>query len=88
MSDLMSLAQEAGFPVVDRELQLWVDHDLFDAPWWPWALLESTGRSVDKQATGRDRSNPGATLNQDRLNGSQKVTTFPKVTEAAPKVVK
>jgi hypothetical protein len=35
---------------------------------------------VDKQATGRARSGPGATLNQGRLNGSQGVTTFLKVT--------
>ena len=43
-------------------------------------LLESASRSVDKQATGRARSGPGATLNQGRLNGSQGVTTFLKVT--------
>ena len=45
-------------------------------------LLESAGRSVDKQATGRARSAPGATLNPGRLNGSQGVTTFLKVTAA------
>ena len=44
-------------------------------------LLESTGRSVDKQATGRARTGPGVTLNSGRLNGSQGVTTFLKVTD-------
>ena len=43
-------------------------------------LLESAGRSVDKQANRRARSAPGATLNPGRLNGSQGVTTFLKVT--------
>ena len=45
-------------------------------------LLESTSRSVDKQANRRARSAPGATLNQGRLNGSQGVTSFLKVTAA------
>jgi hypothetical protein len=43
-------------------------------------LLESTGRIVDKQANTRARSGPGATLNQGRLNGSQGVPSFLKVT--------
>ena len=43
-------------------------------------LLESTGRSVDKQATGRARTGPGVTLGSGRLSGSQGVTTFLKVT--------
>ena len=38
---------------------------------------------MDKQANRRARSAPGATLNPGRLNGSQGVTTFLKVTEAA-----
>ena len=43
-------------------------------------LLESAGRSVDKQATGRARTGPGVTIDSCRLNGSQGVTTFLKVT--------
>jgi len=35
---------------------------------------------VDQQANRRARSAPGATLNPGRLNGSQGVTTFLKVT--------
>ena len=38
---------------------------------------------MDKQANRRARSGPGATLNQGRLNGSQGVTTFLKVTGPA-----
>ena len=48
-------------------------------------LLESTGRSVDKQANRRARSAPGATLNPGRLNGSQGVTSFLKVTVRRPR---
>jgi hypothetical protein len=36
---------------------------------------------VDKQATGKAQTGPGATLNRGRLNGSQGVTSFLKVTE-------
>jgi hypothetical protein len=35
---------------------------------------------VDQQANRRARSAPGATLNSGRLNGSQGVTSFLKVT--------
>ena len=44
-------------------------------------LLESIERSVDKQANRRSRSAPGATLNPGRLDGSQGVTSFLKVTD-------
>ena len=47
---------------------------------WCQPLLESTGRSVDKQANRRTRSGPRATVNQDRLNGSLGVPSFPKAT--------
>jgi len=46
-------------------------------------LLESTGRSVDKQANIRARSGLGATLNKVCLNGSQGVPSFLKVTSVA-----
>ena len=46
-------------------------------------LLESTRRSVDQQATRGVRSDPRATLNRDRLNGSQGVTPSLKVTDQA-----
>lgn len=46
-------------------------------------LLESTGRSVDKQAKRRVRSSPRATLNQGPLNGSIEVPYFLKVTAIA-----
>ena len=46
-------------------------------------LLESTGRSLDKQANRRARSDPRATLNQDHLNGSLGVPSFLKVTAIA-----
>ncbi|MCP9841579.1 hypothetical protein KBY93_13175, partial [Synechococcus sp. J7-Johnson] len=42
--------------------------------------LASTRRSVDQQATRRARTDPGATINPGRLNGSQGVTPFLKVT--------
>ena len=44
-------------------------------------MLESTGRSVDKQATGRARTGPRVTIDSGRLSGSQGVTTFLKVTD-------
>jgi hypothetical protein len=37
---------------------------------------------VDQQATGRERTGPGVTIDSGRLNGSQGVTTFLKVTVA------
>jgi hypothetical protein len=46
---------------------------------WCHPLLESTGRSVDKQANRRTRAVPRATLNQDRLNASLGVPSFLKV---------
>jgi hypothetical protein len=36
---------------------------------------------VDQQATGRERTGPGVTIDSGRLNGSQGVTTFLKVTD-------
>ena len=51
-------------------------------------LLESAGRSVDKQATGRARTGPGVTIYSGRLNGSQGVTTFLKVTGPGEKTKK
>ena len=47
-------------------------------PYYP--LLESAGRSVDRQANRRARSGPGTTINQGRMNGSPGVTSFLKVT--------
>ena len=35
---------------------------------------------MDQQATGRERTGPGVTIDSGRLNGSQGVTTFLKVT--------
>jgi hypothetical protein len=46
-------------------------------------LLESAGRSVDQQANRGAKTDPGATLNSGRLNGSPGVTTFLKVTAGA-----
>lgn len=37
LEELVSRAQEAGYAVTARELQLWAHHAAFDAPWWPWA---------------------------------------------------
>ena len=51
-------------------------------PYYP--LLESAGRSVDKQANRRARSGRRATVDQGRLNGSQGVTSFLKII-AAPR---
>ena len=46
------------------------------------SLLAPTRRSVDQQATRGARSDPRATLNRGRLNGSQGVTPSLKVTDA------
>ena len=45
-------------------------------------LLAPTRRSVDQQATGRERTGPGVNVNAGRLSGSPGVTSFLKVTGA------
>lgn len=37
LTQLVQLAQEAGFAITARDLQLWAHHEAFDSPWWPWA---------------------------------------------------
>ena len=37
LAQLVQLAQEAGFAITTRELQLWAHDEAFGAPWWPWA---------------------------------------------------
>jgi hypothetical protein len=37
LAELVAVAQAAGFVVSERELQLWVHDQAFQAPWWPWA---------------------------------------------------
>jgi predicted ribosomally synthesized peptide with nif11-like leader len=37
LAQLAALAQQAGFAISTRELQLWAHDDAFSAPWWPWA---------------------------------------------------
>jgi hypothetical protein len=43
-------------------------------------LLAPTRRSVDQQATGRERTGPGVNVYPGRLSGSPGVTSFLKVT--------
>jgi predicted ribosomally synthesized peptide with nif11-like leader len=35
LAQLVQLAQEAGFAITTRELQLWAHDEAFAAPWWP-----------------------------------------------------
>ena len=37
LAQLVQLAQQAGFAITARELQLWAHNEGFAAPWWPWA---------------------------------------------------
>ena len=37
LAQLAQLAQQAGFAISTRELQLWAHDEAFGAPWWPWA---------------------------------------------------
>ena len=37
LAQLVQLAQQAGFAITARELQLWAHDEAFTAPWWPWA---------------------------------------------------
>jgi len=37
LTQLVELAQAAGFAISSRELQLWAHDEAFSAPWWPWA---------------------------------------------------
>ncbi len=37
LAQLVQLAQQAGFAITARELQLWANDEAFGAAWWPWA---------------------------------------------------
>ena len=58
LAQLVQLAQEAGFAITTRELQLWAHDEAFAAPWWPWATGGRAQRttffrgSVVKDVTG------------------------------------
>ena len=39
LSELVERAQAAGHPISVRELQLWANHALLEADFWPWASL-------------------------------------------------
>ena len=36
LAQLVQLAQQAGFAITARELQLWAHDEAFTASWWPW----------------------------------------------------
>jgi hypothetical protein len=44
LAQLVAVAQGAGYGVTARELQLWAHHEVFSAPWWPWAGQPSAAR--------------------------------------------
>ena len=46
LMELVQLAQEAGFAISARELQLWAHDDAFTAPWWPWARGDRAQRTM------------------------------------------
>jgi predicted ribosomally synthesized peptide with nif11-like leader len=46
LAQLVQLAQQAGFAITARELQLWANDEAFTAPWWPWASGDRAQRTT------------------------------------------
>lgn len=46
LAQLVILAQEAGFAITAKDLQLWAHNEAFAAPWWPWAEGGKTQRTA------------------------------------------
>ena len=46
LNELVALAQERGFALNPRQLQLWAHSPCFDTPWWPWAGEHGANKRV------------------------------------------
>lgn len=46
LTQMVALAQAAGYALTPKELQLWAYHEAFAAPWWPWAGAGPAARTA------------------------------------------
>ena len=46
LAQLIQLAQQAGFAITARVLQLWANDEGFAASWWPWARAGTAKRTA------------------------------------------
>lgn len=42
LNELVATAQDAGYPITARELQLWANAADFNASFWPWSGWSAT----------------------------------------------
>jgi len=46
LQELVQLAEERGYALNTRQLQLWAHGPCFDGPWWPWSGDDNASRRV------------------------------------------